>query len=821
MDHRTDAARWQRLEEIFHAIADEPPTADTDARLAELSGGDESLANEVRILLAADARLESSPAAANRHLGLRLGSYVIDTVIGRGGMAVVYQAHRADAQFEQRVAVKIMDLRLSDDALVAQFRAERQILASFDHPALTRLLDGGVTPFGEPYLVMEYVEGAPIDQYCNREQLEVAGRLRLFTEVCAGVTFAHRNLVLHRDLKPSNILVTREGRAKIVDFGTAALLQPERLATTSRAPLTPAYASPEQLTGQAVGTASDQYSLGLVLYELLTGVTPFAGQTSLIASVERALAGREPDAPHLTVADDAAVARRTTVTRLRRLLGGDLGTIVRKTLATDPAARYSSVQHFADDLARWLAGEAILGRAPSLVYRTSRFARRHWVAVSVAATLFLSLVAATVVSLQQAAIAREQGSVAQIESAKARQLNRFLTQMLSSANPSWSNANAASAGSITVRQALDGASELIRRELPATPEVEADIRRTLGRTYTGLGAFDQALPHLERALAIYQARNDDFAIAFTRNLLGNVRILQGDFAAAEHLLRDVVAYVRSRGDEVDPELHQIATSDLGNAIAYQRPGDAEAMALMRESIAVADRQGSNTLLSSITYANLAGQLIRLGRIDEAEVALQAALTRMDGEPAPPPEHYSTIRNLAILKFQKGEYVDAERLAREATEGAARTRPADHPLQPNFKVWWGRSLVALGQLDRARPVLLEAYAGYRRLRPPGHLELALPLIGLGELYRLEGDVSASERALREARGILQRNPASRDRGADAAGQLGLTLRTAGKTAEARTLLAESYETLRTAYGDGHPLTKDALARLRESDAAASR
>lgn len=267
--------------------------------------------------------------------------------------------------------------------------------------------------------------------------------------------------MLHRDLKPSNILITADGHAKVVDFGTATLLQPDRLATISRAPLTPAYASPEQLTGQAVGTASDQYSLSLVLYELLTGVAAFADRASLMASIERALAGVEPTAPHVAVTEAAAGPRRTSTARLRRQLAGDLETIVRKALAVDPAARYSSVQHLADDLERWTEGEPILGRAPSLAFRASRVVQRHRVAGLVAATLLVSLLAATVVSLQQASIARQQAAIAGTESAKTRQLDRFLTQMLSSANPSWSNANAASAGSITVRQVLDGAGQLI------------------------------------------------------------------------------------------------------------------------------------------------------------------------------------------------------------------------------------------------------------------------------------------------------------------------------------------------------------------------
>jgi tetratricopeptide (TPR) repeat protein len=800
-----DAARWQQVEEVFHIVVDVPSGPEREAKLTALCGADDDLARLVRALLAEEDQFHVADAVADPHIGLRLGNYQVDALIARGGMASVYVAHRADDTFQQRVAIKIMDLRLSDPALVAQFRAERQILAALEHPALTRLLDGGVTGFGEPYLVMEYVEGEPIDQYCDRMRLGVAARIRLFTDVCAGIAFAHRNLVLHRDIKPRNILITADGHVKVVDFGTATLLRPERLATVSRAPLTPAYASPEQLKGDAVGTASDQYSLGLVLYQLLTGVAPFARRASLMAGVERAIAGEEPTLPHNAVVEAAAVPRQTTLARLRRVLAGDLGTIVRKALSVDPATRYASVQHFVEDLERWEAGGPIHGRTPSLAYQASRLVQRHWVAVTVAATLLVSLIAATTVSIRQARIARA-------ESAKAVQLNRFLTRMLSSANPSWANANAANAGSITVRQVLDGAGALVASELGSMPEVEAEMRRALGRTYLGLGAAAQARPHLERALALYRDQSDAEGDASTTALLGSERMQRGEFKAAEALLREAVAYVRARGDRVDPELRQIILSDLATVIAYQHPGHAEALALMSESIATADRAGSNPGLAAVVQLNLGGQLIRLGRIDEGEATLIEARRRIQALPTELPETNSLIRSLGIIKFQRGDYVEAERLTGQAVEGSLRTRPPDHPLQPNFKIWWGRALLASGQIDRGRAVVLDAMTGYRKMRPPDHLEMALPLITLGLAHRLDGKLEDSERVIREARAILAKHPSSRDRDADAAGELGLTLRAAGRHAEAETLLEESHAFFLQLYGATHPLTQLARARL---------
>ena len=384
--------------------------------------------------------------------------------------------------------------------------------------------------------------------------------------------------------------------------------------------------------------------------------------------------------------------------------------------------------------------------------------------------------------------------------------------MLSSANPSWSNANAASAGSITVRQVLDGAGALVTSELGSMPAVEAEMRRALGHTYVGLGAAAQASPHLERALALYRDQGDAAGVASTTALLGAMRMQRGEFKAAEVLLREAVAYVRARGDDVDAEFRQISLSDLGTVIAYQHPGHPEALALMRESIAAAGRAGSSPGLAAIVQLNLGGQLMRLGRIDEAEATLNEARRRLQALPAELPEGYSLIRSLGTIKFQRGDYVEAERLTRQAVEGSLRMRPPDHPLQPNFKIWWGRALLASGQVDRGRAVVLEAVAGYRKMRPPDHLEMALPLITLGIVHRLDGKLEESERVIREARAILAKHPSSRDRDADAAGELGLTLNAAGRHAEADVLQAESHAILQRLYGETHPLTQQARARL---------
>ncbi|MCC7125159.1 MAG: serine/threonine protein kinase [Acidobacteria bacterium] len=754
-----------------------------------ICGDDTALAVEVTALLAEDDAARDEPRP-DPHIGQRLGPYQIDALVARGGMAAVYVAHRCDAVFDQRVAIKILDTCLTDAAQIARFRAERQILAALEHPAITRLLDGGVTPAGAPYLVMEFVDGMPIDRYADRHRLDVTARLRLFAAVCDGVSYAHRTLVLHRDLKPSNILVTADGRAKIVDFGTGTWLHPDRQTTVTRAPLTPAYASPEQLTGQAVGTASDQYSLGLVLYELLTGSPAFPHAHSLMASIERALTGACPPVRQMAVADAAAAVRQTSAARLRRHLARDLGVILQKAMAPVPAGRYASVQHLVDDLARWQAGDAILGRAPSVAYRGSRFVRRYWVAVSMVAVLLAGLATTTAVSLQQAARAgvqaqraREESRRAQAESAKAQQLNTFLTQMLSMANPSWMTPSAVAAGNLSVQQMLDAAGRLIPVRLANAPVVEAEVRRTMGATYQGLGAFDEAHAHLMRALQLYTAQQDARGVAEVNALLGLAALQHGDPPEAERRLRAALAYVRAHQDTVDPAFHFSVVNDLGGALSHWQPGQAEARALLQEAVAVGVRHGVNAAGVGVALLHLGRDYLESGQEQEAEAMLRASSGLMGTLPYAAPERSSVLRTWSMLEYQRGRYAEAERLGAEAVEQGLRSRPAGHPLQASYLTAWGRALVASGHLQHGTDVLTDAYARYRRMRPANHVDLIEPLVGLGTAARLAGNLSQSEALLRQALAIAERDPARVDRTAEAARELRLTLRAAHRVAEA--------------------------------------
>ena len=454
--------RWQAVERLFNAAL-EMTESRRAAYLAAACDGDDTLRREVESLLAAESeaasqstlplaiRLDATdlpalqtvvPQAEQRQeitSGLRLGAYRLLREIGSGGMGEVWLAERADGQFAQMVAIKLVRAATGSQEVVRRFRHERQILASLEHPNIARLLDGGTSAEGQPYFVMEYIEGLPIDEYCHRQRLSLRERLQLFGQVCAAVQYAHQNLVIHRDLKPGNIFVTADGTPKLLDFGIAKLLQPDLSQSyqtqAGQSPMTPAYASPEQVRGTQLTTTSDVYSLGVILYELLTGCSPYRLSEDTLNEMMRAVLDQEPEPPsRRQMADGSGQRMRgrnnillsafyrlpsvirhlssafrlpTTDFRLpSSVLRGDLDNIVLMALRKEPQRRYSSVEHFAADLRRYLEGLPVTARRGTLGYRAARFVRRHRLPIAAAALIVLSLAGGLAATLRQAHIAR-------------------------------------------------------------------------------------------------------------------------------------------------------------------------------------------------------------------------------------------------------------------------------------------------------------------------------------------------------------------------------------------------------------------------------
>ena len=444
-----EQARWQLIKAIFQAALDREP-AERRAFVAVVCGQDEALQREVEAMLAAEVALPPQPAPHDGLLarllqqvqaveGTRIGPYQVIRELGRGGMGAVYLAERADDQFRQRVAVKLIRHDLEHEEVLRRFRYERQILAALEHPNIARLLDGGATEDGTPFFALEYIEGQPLDEYCRTHKLTIPQRLELFRTVCRAVQYAHQNLIIHRDLKPSNILVTADGVPKLLDFGIAKLLDPTQfdLSSVETQPsqrlMTPAYASPEQVRGQPLTTASDVYALGVILYELLTGQRPYQLKGLSVGEIERAICDSEPVRPSDVLAPAArerrhlaAILQASLPTRAMppaaatqagvvdgvraagldperawRQLQGDLDKIVMMALRKEPQRRYASVEQLSEDLRRHLTGLPVTAQSNSFVYRSGKFIRRHKAGVLVLGLIFLSLIGGLFITLRE------------------------------------------------------------------------------------------------------------------------------------------------------------------------------------------------------------------------------------------------------------------------------------------------------------------------------------------------------------------------------------------------------------------------------------
>ena len=557
-------------------------------------------AGEERFLdgIALDARLASTPSLAGRSSGRTACS----SLSARAGSGSVWLAERCDGRFEGRAAIKLLNLSLVGRSGQERFRREGSILARLQHPHIAQLADAGITQNGQPYLVLEFVDGQPIDRYADARALDVEGRLRLFLDVLDGVAHAHASLIVHRDIKPANVLVSVDGSVKLLDFGIAKLVDgddvtadashsPEAAALTrelSRA-LTPEYAAPEQLVGAPVTTATDIYALGVLLYVLLTGRHPAGRAVRTPNTLIRAIVDEEPlrvseaiaDAsPGVAVAETHAARCGTTPSRLRRQLQGDLDTIVAKALKKDLIERYTSVSALADDVRRYLRHEPISARADTVGYRATRFVRRHMLGVFSVLGMVLVIGTMTGMYTHRLATARDR---AQRESAKAVKVSGMLMGALSSADPYGITANG---DRPDLRQLLDVGASQVERELAGEPELQAELLTMLGRTYRRLGAYERSEGLLEQALE--GARGafgpEHLRVAQALQDLGVVHGDRGHYADARRCLEDALAMRRRLQPQGDAELG-VLLAELGRV--YQDQGfDDRAEAMHREALAV-------------------------------------------------------------------------------------------------------------------------------------------------------------------------------------------------------------------------------------------
>lgn len=746
-----DAERWQQVRSLFGAALEHSPE-EWPAWLDAACGGDTALRDEVQSLL--DAHREGGsllpePGSSSHDplIGQQVGPYEVQQRLGGGGMGIVYLATRSDGQFRKRVALKVLKPGMDSEEILRRFRTERQILAALDHPNIARLLDGGTTGRGLPFFVMEYVEGQPITEYCEQEGLPVPARLELFRTVCSAVQFAHQNLVVHRDLKPANILVGADGTPKLLDFGIAKLLNPDlspqTLALTAAGirPLTLEYASPEQIRGGHITTASDVYSLGVVLYELLTGVNPHRGDGCTVEEMVHRVTEVEPAAP-----SNAASPRES------RTLAGDLDCIVLTALRKEPRHRYASVEQLSGDIRRFLEGRPILARKATVSYRFGKFVRRHRLGVAVGATALLAvLLFGAGMGALALRLARERERAEQ-QQRRAEQVTAFLTDIFEVSDP-WRS----SGETVTAREILDAGARRIGTDLQDQPEVRSDLMETVGTIYQRLGLPDRARPLLEGSLEARRRRlgEEDPKVADVLTVLANVHEDKGEFQAATGFVQRALAIRRSR---FGPQHEMVARSlhDLG--LLCRRQGDlAAAEENLRAALSLRrslPRTSRRDLADSLNGLGIV--LWEQGRYGEAEQATREALgLRREVFGRDHVEVAVTLNLLAVILAAGGDWPQAEALMRETLATRQRLYQGDHPRVAESLNNLGALLRDRGRPDEAEPLFQEALAMRRRFFGDEHLSVATTLENLGWLALGRGDHAEAARLERQSLGIRTR------------------------------------------------------------------
>ncbi|MDA8021225.1 MAG: serine/threonine-protein kinase [Thermoanaerobaculia bacterium] len=648
-------------------------------------------------------------AQARGPLPVQIGPYRIVRELGRGGMGVVYLAERAEGGFEQRVALKLVKRGMDSEAILARFLHERQILARLDHPGIARLLDGGLTSDGQPYFAMEYVEAEPITRYCKRVGLGLEGRLDLFATICRAVQYAHGQLVVHRDLKPSNVLVTADGVVKLVDFGIAKLLDPDTgavaaagLTSHGARALTPEYASPEQIRGEVVTVTSDVFALGLLLYELLVGRSPYATPLTTPEEVRRAVCETDPLPPSLAVLRGESQEVQTS--RFARRLRGDLDNVILKALAKDTARRYQSVEALAEDLQRFRSGRPVRAHRAGWTYRARKYVGRNRVELGAMLALVLGL---TGTAWQATTAARERDR-AQLEAQKLVVTQEYLVGLFQAADPA-----RALGEEVTAKDLVTRGIERLDAELGEQPEVQLEMLEALGRVSLALGEYEQAEMLLERALELARKLSGKHsAEADLLFLLGRLRNSRGAWATAETALRESLSLME-RHDIENPSIEVATLSSLAESLKNQ--GDLErAIPLGRRALETARRHfGHDSREVADLLNNLGNALKASGDYSAAEASLQEALAikrELLGV-----EHLdiaTELVNLAGVLFRKGDWLEAEVLYREGVAMERRMRGDGHPRLAIKLHNLANLLNALGEFEEAATLHREVLASVR-------------------------------------------------------------------------------------------------------------
>jgi len=860
--------RWERLQELF-SRAVELPLTERQAFVAKETTSDTELRTELLDLLACDAgsartgpltmalgaALDTTTRDRRKALiGRVVGSYKLVSVLGHGGTGTVYLGERADRQYSAQVAVKIVDNGTMQGELGLRFRAERQILASLNHANIARLVDAGETEEGNPYLVMEYVHGEPLDRYCDRQHLGVRERLQLFLDICGAVQYAHQNLVVHRDLKPANILVTAEGAPKLLDFGIAKLLDAGEAAAAMALTrmndrlLTPEYASPEQILGRPVTTGSDVYALGVVLYELLTGLRPYVVPTSASQlEMERSICITDPLRPSAAVKRAresgplegqseilaVAAARRLSPEKLQKRLTGDIDSIVMRALRKEPQHRYNSIEQFASDIRRYLSREPVQARQGNWVYYSQRFIRRHAFGVTAGAAFIVFIIAfAVAMSIQTQRIAAERDRVYQ-ESETAKVVSAFMEEIFDKSQPLRNLGQ-----TVTARDLLDEAGRRIRGDLNQRPEVRARLLEAVGRAYRRLDEYSTAVPYLEdslrlrrqlpdpdgtrtatilielamavrkaddlpraerllsEALKISKQHQTEHSETYAKLLLdlGKVHLVMGNMSEA----RTNLELSRDLFRELFGSLHpDVGAADSELAIVFMWQGNLPAAEqAARESVQAfrathppmhPDRVDSEVVLAQVLQSQ--------GRFSEAAELFENSLavwTKLYG--ANSAKAGDVLDSLAGIKKAQGMLAEAEQYARRALRAQEASVGKDHRLTAYERTMLAGILLQRGTYKEAEEQARLALATFQKALPPDHQYSASAEYLLGEALLATGQLKDAEAVLTASANRWKRNGAPPWRAARSESALGEVFYRLGRNDDAEKYMKRSYTAL---------------------------
>jgi len=727
----------------------------------DLAGHLKTLLDEHRAL-SEEHFLEQGPVPLPGEPGLAgqiIGAYTLVSLLGQGGMGSVWLAERSDGRFQRRAAVKFLSIALAGGGGAERFKREGSILGRLAHPHIAELVDAGVTPAGQPYLVLEHVEGEHIDRYCDQQRLDVEARVRLFLDVLAAVAHAHANLIVHRDIKPSNVLVSNNGQVKLLDFGIAKLLEGEGQAGSATlltreggGALTPEYAAPEQVTGGAVTTATDVYSLGVLLYLLLTGQHPAGAGPHSTADLVKAIVDTEPRrlsdvvAPAgagLEGATANAASRSTTPAKLRRSLRGDLDTIVAKALKKNLQERYASVTALADDLRRYLAHEPIAARPDTLGYRAAKFVRRNRTAVALGSLVLLATVAGLVGTITQAHTARTQRDFAFRQLSRAEAVNDLNNFLLSDAAPSGKP--------FTVNELLGRAEHIIERQR-GEDTTRVQLLIAIGRQYATQDEQAKARRLLEQAYQLSRGLPDRSTRSEASCALSNVLAEAGELPRAEALFQEGLTELPNEPRYVPDRIYCLLR---GREVADHRGASQEAIARVQAAQRLLEQSPlQSDMLELRAFMDLAEAYRNAGHYREAIAAFEQASARLTALGRDDTETAGTLfNNWAMALYQSGRILEAEGIFRRAID-ISRADQTEQAVSPMLLVNYGRTLRELGRLDEAADYAERAYTKAQH----AGLEVVInqSLIERSRICREKGDLGHAAAMLTEVEPRLRRD-----------------------------------------------------------------